>query len=87
MTNDELKAFELEWLHEAELELSNSMDLDCRLGYEWDPEIYRAYRQILAELFLQGDLSKEDYDALVARIVIRHPEDDHDEHREKSREV
>lgn len=64
------------------MEVSTAADRQCRLGYEWDPEIYKAYRDILAEFFVNGELDKVDYDQLLSRIKIRHPQDDHDEHRE-----
>lgn len=87
MTLDEIKIFEREWLHESELEVSNALDRDCRLGYQWDPEIYKTYRDILADLLTQADLDRSDYDILIARIKIRHPQDDHDGHRELSKDL
>lgn len=82
MTEEELKEFEREWIREAEIELSSSMERDCRLGFEWDRDIFRTYRNILLDLFGGQEITKDEYDKLIGRINIRHPEDDYDAHRE-----
>lgn len=83
MTIDELKKFEREWLHEAEIEVSQSLDRECRLGYGWDDMIYEQYRTILKDFLGEKEITPEEYDQLISNIHIKRPDDDHGEDQEK----
>lgn len=87
MTQEELKKFQANWIHEAELELSSMIDRECRLGYQWDEEIYDQYSDILKEMLSTGDITFTDFKTLEAMMIVRkRPDDDNgeDQEREKS---